>query len=179
MSANRPGARATFRSAKGRNVAVDPTQGLREYARQVYVAKDRSLAALAVLWVRQVKLVLSQPGKGRVYVRTKLTTDRRGRDAVTGKFDGSTRVKARRRRFHRASAIGDPPAVDLGALRGSMDFEKVAHARYRLGTANKYAEHLEPPARLNRPFMRRALDLVRPVWGRRIVADLRDAGGVR
>jgi HK97 gp10 family phage protein len=64
---------------------------------------------------------LSQPGKGRVY--------RRGVSAV-----------------HRASAPGDPPAVDTGRLRGSTQSEVMATSSGAFGIVSvntEYAAYLE------------------------------------
>lgn len=145
-----------FRSDLGAGDAADPGKPLRTFAHNVYVAKDRSIGALALMFVRQVKLELSKPGTGRIYLRG-------ARRNAKGQFRG---------RRHRASAPGRPPAVDLGHLRGSMDLERLGWARYRVGTATKYAPHLEPPAKLNRPFMRTALATVQQAWGHRIQTDL-------
>jgi phage gpG-like protein len=127
---------------------------------EAHVAKDKSLAVLAATLVRQVKLYLSFPGKGREY--------RRGK-----------------KRVHVASAPGHPPAVDTGKLRGSIATERLGPAQYRVGTNVEYASYLEfgtvGPEHtgghvLPRPFFRPALKSVRLWWNGKIASDLRDAG---
>jgi hypothetical protein len=149
-----------LRSDLQAGAAFDPARPLLSFAHNLYVQKDRSVAALGLLFVRQVKLELSKPGKGRIYVRG-------ARRNARGQFRG---------RRHQASAPGAPPAVDLGRLRGSMDMERMGWAHVRVGTNVEYAPHLEPPATLNRPFMRTALATVQAAWKRRIATDL---NGVR
>lgn len=61
-----------------------------------------------VVVVGAVKLKLSQPGKGRVYRTRRVNL-------------GGRRGVGKTSRLHRASAPGDPPAVDTGVLRQSYD----------------------------------------------------------
>jgi hypothetical protein len=110
--------------------------------------------------VRAVKLELSQPGTGRTY--------KKGRHK------------------HVASAPGEPPAVDTGALRNSIDMETVGGV-LRVGSGLKKAPglefgtvgdggHIAP-----RPFMRPALEKVKDKMTGVVVTDLRrhsqDLGG--
>jgi phage gpG-like protein len=129
---------------------------LRALGRSVRTAEDRSLQVVALALVRQIVLLLSLPGTGRLY--------RRGR-----------------RRWHRASKPGHPPAVDTGRLRGSIGYERVAEGLYRVGTNVVYAPYLEfgtmgpeytGGSVAPRPFMRPALSAVRRWWGRQVLADL-------
>lgn len=80
---------------------------------------------------------LSQPGRGREYRRGNVT--------------------------HRASAPGDPPAVDTGRLRGSIGVQRIGDGHYRVGTNVDYAPLLEFGRRNQkaRPFLRPALEKVR------------------
>lgn len=148
-----------FRSDRNPSAATDPARPLLTFAHNVYVAKDRSILALGVLFVRQAKVELSKPGQGRIYVSRRTRAQ-------------GQRTKRGQAIRHRASRPGDPPAVDLGELRGSIDVERVGWAHVRVGTANPWSIFLEPPAKLRRPFLRTALAKVRAAWGRRIVTDL-------
>lgn len=80
---------------------------------------------------------LSQPGRGREYRRGNVT--------------------------HRASAPGDPPAVDTGRLRQSLGVQRIGNGHYRVGTNVEYAPLLEFGTRqmAARPFMRPAAERVR------------------
>ena len=80
---------------------------------------------------------LSQPGRGRTYVRIRST--------------------------HTASAPGDSPAVDSGRLRQSIAVVKVGAGVYRVGTNVVYAPGLEFGTRKvsARPFLRPALAAIR------------------
>lgn len=82
----------------------------------------------------RVKILLSQPGSGNEYQR------------------GS--------RNHRASAPGDPPAVDLGTLRASIAVDRVTAEEAIIAPHTDYAEYLEFGTRTMaaRPYMRPALD---------------------
>src|SRR5690606_34035352 len=55
---------------------------------------------------------------------------------------GTGRVYRRRGVVHRASAPGEPPAVDTGALRASSGLDTVG-AAVRVGVGESYAEPLE------------------------------------
>lgn len=162
--ANRPTGRPTgprrgggFRSATG----VDPATGLRSLVDRVHRAREAAIPALAIALVREIKITLSQPGRGRVYLRTHVRrlASGRFRSTTSGRFasrksflslDLAGRVHDYRGRFatkhgknrHVASAPGDPPAVDTGNLRGSISWEWVGK-NARVGTPVDYAPGLE------------------------------------
>lgn len=157
-----------FRSATG----TDPRTGLLALAERVHKARERALPALAIGLVRQIKIELSQPGHGRVYLRgaTNVAFNAAGRLVFTkGKRKGQFAPKAGKGR-HVASAPGEPPAVDLGNLRGSIAWEWIGK-NIRVGTNVIYALWLEFGARLKhgvllpRPFMRTAVEKFRPFAG--------------
>jgi hypothetical protein len=102
---------------------------------------------------RQTKVLLSMPGTGRVYVR--------GRGRGHGRRGGV---------MHRASAPGQPPAVDTGRLRASITHQvggpvynsQVGIALYvRVGTGVAYARYLEfgTSRMAARPFLVRGIAL--------------------
>lgn len=92
------------------------------------------LEAGALVAETNVKLRLSSPGTGHEYTH------------------GSV--------VHQASAPGQPPAVDTGALRASVMVDKVTAEEAVIAPHMEYAEHLEFGT-VNmepRPFLRPALD---------------------
>lgn len=91
--------------------------------------------------VGEVKVMLSKPGTGRLY---------RKRRASGGYI------------FHRASSPGQPPAVDTGALRSSIDKRieaKGLEVYGYIGTKLEYALTLEVGGRYvaARPYLRPVL----------------------
>lgn len=68
------------------------------------------------------------------------------------------RFYSRRGRVHQASAPGEPPAVDTGALYESLRVEKAGDADYLVGTGDEKAVWLEFGTRrmAARPFLARA-----------------------
>ena len=141
-----------FRSALYGNGVTD---GLTRLVDRVDDAKDESIRVLALTLVRQTKIFLSFPGRGRVYGN------------------------------HVASAPGHPPAVDMGQLHGSIQMERLGHGHYAVGTNDEKAPWLEfgtvgPEYTggriLARPFLRPAFKSVELWWKREISARLRRAG---
>lgn len=71
-------------------------------------------------------------------------------------------------RFHRASAAGQPPAVDTANLVNSMRAKRTGAMSAELAVNAAYAGYLEPPfageteveGLLNRPFLAPAIDFV-------------------
>jgi hypothetical protein len=148
------------------------TRGLMNLARRVDRYTERGLAKEAMVLVRAIKVKLSQKGSGIIYGR----------------------------RRHQASAPGEPPAVDTGALRASIGMERVmgANPGYRVGTGLPYAAALEfghvyqttrtagavtmydvthgRRVLLPRPFMRPALKDAEAALGRELTTELRAAG---
>lgn len=101
----------------------------------------RGLDAVGIEAVNVVKVKLSQPGTGRTYKR-------RGIE-------------------HRASAPGQPPAVDTGRLRSSYTYETGSDGQddvVIVGTDVDYAPPLEfgTSRMAARPHLRPAVEEVRP-----------------
>lgn len=81
-----------------------------------------------------VKTALQTPGSGEVYTRGSVS--------------------------HRASAPGQPPAIDTGNLIGSVHVDEITPTQAILGVHAEYAEYLEfgTYKMEARPFLRPALD---------------------
>jgi len=83
----------------------------------------RFLAQVGQRVVNQAKANLSHPGTGRVYRRlrnTQRVNRLRGQALLGGVGRGESMVLESDYITHQASAPGEPPAVDLGALRASV-----------------------------------------------------------
>jgi len=111
----------------------------------------------AVLWVEGAVKRSFKPGSGRVYRR------------------GS--------KIHRASAPGEPPAVDTGRLRSSITHQVKAEGKKvigRIGTNVEYARSLEfgTNKMAARPFLRPIVINNRREIIRQLVAGIKRAGGV-
>jgi hypothetical protein len=140
------------------NFGGDVTRGLRDLDRDVRASKKRLIMAGLNILRNQAVEELSHPGTGRI---------RRARTKRVGKL-GRKGSRTNIFRAGRASAPGEPPAPDYGALRGSMQVEYDDSAQKgRMGTNIKYAAPLNyGTARagrgnrtviLPRPFMEPAL----------------------
>lgn len=94
----------------------------------------RDADEIGTLIVNDLTVTLSKPGKGRLYT-TWFFTNRQGNVVPWG-----TRPP------HRASAPGDPPAVDTGRLRSSWGFQSrrtATGADVTIATGDKKAALLE------------------------------------
>jgi hypothetical protein len=76
------------------------------------------------------------------------------RRIMSGSKTGRIYLRGKRRRRHQASAPGESPATDTGALASSYRARRVRSGTWRVGSSKKYAAPLE--FRLNRPHLRRA-----------------------
>lgn len=141
----------------------NPLAALTDLVGRVRTAEEQSSRLMALMLVNKITFLLSQPGTGRLYDR------------------GRTK-KGYKRKPHRASAPGEPPAVDTGRLRASIGFERLGPWTYRVGTGVEYAGYLEfgtigPEYTggriLPRPFMRPALAAVKGEWTGVVVSELR------
>jgi len=94
-------------------------------------AADPALRAAALVTRDEVVLELSKPGTGRVYTTT-FYVDGQGR----------LRVGPLRGKPHQASAPGEPPAVDSGELRASIEMEIRDGVAY-VGSTLERAQWLE------------------------------------
>lgn len=128
-------------------------------------AGQPALARIGVAGEAEIKRILSQPGRGRTY--------------------------RRRTVFHRASAPGDPPAVDLGHYRASWAWvvRKVASGwELVIGTPATIGKYLEfgtsrmaarPHLRILSEKLRASSSVARTVGEFMIAFQQRAASGVR
>lgn len=183
-----------------------------EIAREAALSKEverrapEALFRAAGLFVARTKELLSTPGRGRL---RHARIDQLGRGSFTVKAGVRRLVRTGVPRTKidltdRASAPGDPPAPDTGALRDSIHMELVQRTTIReptvvrVGSNLIYAEPLEYGSvairgRANRkagrgrlgvsigslaprPFLRPAFEMVRSEMGDAIVASLRIGG---
>ena len=109
---------------------------------------------------RAIKLQLSHPGTGIVYGGAR------------------SRKTGRPRKRHQASAPGEPPAPDTGALRNSVG-QEIVGGILRVGVGMPYGPFLEfgtlteGGAIAPRPFMRPALESVKDKMTGVVIQDLR------
>ena len=77
----------------------------------------------------------------------------------------SGKIYKRGKRVHQASAPGEPPAPDFGALKGSINTERIKQGLWKVQDGVSYGIHLEFGAPRNkmaaRPFMTPAVEKVR------------------
>lgn len=66
--------------------------------------------------------------------------------------------------FHRASAPGQPPAINSSRLINSIRGLKIAKFRFRINVGVEYGLPLDDPAGLNRPFFSSRVDRYRPIF---------------
>ena len=149
-----------------------------ELKQRVRDAAPDALSAAALLLEGQIKEELSTPGQGRIRQGGR---ERLGKGSFNRGKDGKLHMVKRgapRTEIdptNRASAPGDPPAPDTGALRGSITHEFVDDSTVHVGSPLEYAAplefgtlHIAP-----RPFMRVAIAKVRKRFSPTIAAVLR------
>ncbi len=64
--------------------------------------------------------------------------------------------------FHRASRRGQPPAIRTGRLLNSIRSHKIAPYHGQVNAGVEYAQPLDDPAGLDRPFFHSRAELYRP-----------------
>jgi len=84
-------------------------------------------------------------------------------------------IYKRRGISHQASAPGEPPALDIGRLVGSVRVTRLGSMRWAMGPNTEYAEALEYGTRKMgaRPFLRPAVERARPVFMAKVLEALR------
>lgn len=161
---------------------------------------EGTVARAGLTFLRELKLKLSLPGKGRLYARkngtrqmsqlphfelTKgqvisiLLKERARLTKARSEGKAARKKSLRTLGVHRASAPLAPPAVDTGTLRRSIqaDVSELSNRnpRVRVGTNNQYAKGLEYGTRrvIRRPYFKPTVAKVRPM-----IRKLFDAKGL-
>ena len=111
--------------------------------------------------------IMNPPKSGRIY---ELGEQQVSFKTKGGKDVSFTARKGKASRLHQASAPGEAPATDTGALVNSAYTKKVADADYETGFTVEYAAPLEfGTARMApRPYLRPAVEAVRDAFIRAI-----------
>lgn len=115
---------------------------------------------------------------GRTYRRGALTR----RATIANLAAGFRRSRLNRNRvivganFHRASAKGQPPAVDTAGLLNSIRAKKTGQMRSTVATSKKYADILDDPKRLDRPFFRSTVKRFAPKFRANIEKVIKESG---
>lgn len=160
-----------------------PLDSFDDFARRQQEARRVILTAASLILVENWKEMLSRPGTGRL---RRGQTDQKGRGSfVHTSFaeTGKTRRMVRRgiprtdiSRADRASAPGEQPAPDTGALRASIQYEPSETEPYRVGTNSEYAGPLEfgTPTIAPRPHARPAKVISERQMSESVVATLKD-----
>ena len=94
--------------------------------------------------------------KIRQRMRNKLVEEKHGRMYARKRGEGFTRA-------HRASAEGEAPASDTGALSRSLEVIKKNSLESEITSSLGYAGILEDPQKLNRPLWQASLDEMLPI----------------
>lgn len=126
---------------------------------------DNSAQVLAA-FTRQVEQVLETGAR--------ITQDEAVRAITTGSRSG--RVYVRGSHSHQASARGEAPATDTGALAGSIEIERPAPLRRRVVVGETYGAILE--LRKGRPFLLPSFYRSVPAM-RQMLRQIQSAGGWR
>jgi phage gpG-like protein len=162
-----------------RGAASGLVKGFDDFAGQVQQLKPAAKRAIGLTLVAAIKEELSTPGRGR-YRRGE--TKRLGKGSINKKGERRTRGAARVKLGSRASAPGDPPAPDSGALRNSVKYHE-QKGKDVVGTDQPQAPALEYGTKtagrnhdvtiLPRPFMRPGFQKVRDKLGPGVAAALK------
>ena len=166
-----------------------------------------NVGALEIMVQMQTELqkMVSKPGKGRLYGvteagvaalrrvgaaspfaarRTGVAGTQANIRAVLARPSGGRHRNLRAAGVHRASAPGDPPTVNTGNLRRSIQMARPEPVRnatrkgWRIGIAAVYAKALEYGYRrlLPRPYVRPTIEKMKPLAQRMMRNRLRLAG---
>jgi len=108
----------------------------------ILAARDAALSMAAEELVTEWKLVLNQPGRGKLYERGTAFITTSGANRRVVPVGGSPEAPGRAS-DHRASAPGDAPAPDEGDLRSSIDRARMPNGSWRVGTGKRSGLALE------------------------------------
>jgi hypothetical protein len=112
---------------------------------------------------------------GKIYLRGAITAQATKKALALGllrKAGTKTRIQVGTR-FHRASARGQPPAVDSGRLLKSIEVKKTGALQVTVFSNAPYSDELDNPNKLNRPFIRKNRDDFRRKFKQNIADAIR------
>lgn len=133
-----------------RNRIWDKAQRADQYSKSLYAVGVEAVSDI------QEYIDTSVPS-GKTYRRGSIKRRATKRNSVPGLRMTTVRGKEARivgYKFHKASAKGQPPAKDTKKLYKGNKVKRMAAFRVRVYNDVPYATHLEPPAKLHRPFFR-------------------------
>lgn len=154
--------------------SADPGAALARMAARAKADRSKYLRAIGVELVGAIKEELSKPGTGRIY--------RRPRRDKAGKVRKNKKGKTIYGKPHQASAPGEPPAVDTGALRNSIHYVErrgkgIVGTNMRKAPALEFGTNTAGKSRkvriAKRPFFRPAKTRVEKQLGRTIAQALK------
>jgi len=147
-------------------------EGFNSFLHDVHLKREAALAGIGLVLQTQIKNELSTPGRGRIRQRLARRVGKLGRRGARTNIS----------RAGRASAPGDPPAPDTGALRNSILYH-ADHGVHIVGTDQVQAAALEfgtskagrghRTVILPRPYFRPALEKAREAMGKAIAVAFR------
>lgn len=151
-------------------------EGFESFLHDVHLKREAAIAAIGLVLQNQVKNELSTPGRGRIRQRLARRVGKLGRRGARTNIAKASR----------ASAPGDPPAPDTGALRNSILYH-ADHGVHIVGTNQVQAAALEfgtthagrgrRTVILPRPYFRPALEKARAEMGKVISVVMRFGSG--
>lgn len=149
--------------------------GFDSFLRDVHLKREAAIAGIGLVLQNQIKNQLSTPGRGRIRQRLARRVGRLGRRGARTDIA----------RAGRASAPGDSPAPDTGALRNSVLYHADAGVHI-VGTNQVQAAALEFGTNragrgrrttiLPRPYFRPALEKARVAMNKTIAVIMRFGG---
>lgn len=144
--------------------------------REAQQAAEKFIAQTAQNIVTDIKADMTAPKRGRTYRRGRIA---RKRTKAHAGLRGYTTAKGTEMaivgyKFHRASAPGEAPARDMGALSNSIRAKRSGKLQYMVFTNSDYAQALEFGTRkmAPRPFFRVAVRRRRAEFYQRMRAIL-------
>jgi hypothetical protein len=102
------------------------------------------------------RTILESKPAGRTYRRGPITRKATAKNLPPGlrTQKGNSNNVIAGSNFHRASKKGQPPAVDTAGLINSIRAKKTGELKSTVATSKKYAEVLDDPKKLDRPFFK-------------------------
>jgi hypothetical protein len=130
---------------------------------------DKAVQESAAELEKEIKqTILDSVPRGKTYRRGAITRSRSARNIRGLKLQTRGNKAIVGSRFHRASAKGQPPAVDTGGLINSVRARRYGVMKARVSAGKLYAPILDDPKKLNRPFFASVAEKFRPKFKQNI-----------